>query len=180
MSVKDISLALTSSTHTFDIHLVRRLCLYQQITASGVPWLTCTSYYLNTTGCTSAPAARLAVVLCVREHTCCQQLGSLVLVVVDKAKAAAGSMPRTHIVLYRQLLQTLRLMDRAGLPCTGCVGMPQASQVLCSASYLRQAFRTDSSSDINSRLTGMAGQSPCCPASSTWYHPPSNNRLLLM
>jgi hypothetical protein len=66
-------------------------------------------------------------------------------------------MPRTHIVLYRQLLQTLRRMDRAGLPCTGFVGMPQASQVLCSASYLRQAFRTESSSDINSRLTGRLG-----------------------
>eukprot|EP00882_Tetradesmus_deserticola_P009768 GHRQ01010320.1.p3 GENE.GHRQ01010320.1~~GHRQ01010320.1.p3 ORF type:complete len:110 (+),score=60.32 GHRQ01010320.1:236-565(+) len=62
-------------------------------------------------------------------------------------------MPRTHLVLYRQLLQALRRMDRAGLPCTGCVGMPQLSQVLCPAAELRQAFRAGSSSDISNRLT---------------------------
>jgi hypothetical protein len=92
-------------------------------------------------------------------------------------------MPRTHIVLYRQLLQTLRRMDRAGLPCTGCVGMPQASQVLCPATYMRQVFRTDSSSDVNSRLTGELGDgaslhSNCCPASSVCCHSPySRSRL---
>uniref|UniRef100_A0A383WP88 Protein SirB1 N-terminal domain-containing protein n=1 Tax=Tetradesmus obliquus TaxID=3088 RepID=A0A383WP88_TETOB len=64
-------------------------------------------------------------------------------------------MPRKHVVLYRQLLQALRRMDRAGLPITGCVGMPQASQVLCAAAYLRQAFRAGSSSsdDASNRLT---------------------------
>ncbi|WIA13527.1 hypothetical protein OEZ85_007099 [Tetradesmus obliquus] len=46
-------------------------------------------------------------------------------------------------------------MDRAGLPLTGCVGMPQASQVLCPAAYLRQAFSAGSSSsdDASNRLT---------------------------
>lgn len=66
-------------------------------------------------------------------------------------------MPRKHVVLYRQLLQALRRMDRAGLPLTGCVGMPQASQVLCPAAYLRQAFSAGSSSsdDASNRLTGV-------------------------
>ncbi|WIA33671.1 hypothetical protein OEZ86_006791 [Tetradesmus obliquus] len=46
-------------------------------------------------------------------------------------------------------------MDRAGLPLTGCVGMPQASQVLCPAAFLRQAFSAGSSSsdDASNRLT---------------------------
>ncbi|KAF6251695.1 hypothetical protein COO60DRAFT_1558044, partial [Scenedesmus sp. NREL 46B-D3] len=62
-------------------------------------------------------------------------------------------MSRTQVVLYRQLLQALRRMDRAGLPCTGCVGMPQWSQVLYPAAQLRQAFRTGRGSDINNQLT---------------------------
>lgn len=64
-------------------------------------------------------------------------------------------MSRTQVVLYRQLLQALRRMDRAGLPCTGCVGMPQWSQVLYPAAQLRQAFRTGRGSDINNQLTGV-------------------------
>jgi len=74
------------------------------------------------------------------------------------------SVPRT---LYRQLLLTIRRLHQERLPCTGCVGLPAATAVLCPTAYLQHAFSSNSMPLNGRKLARHAAARSTC--STTLY-----------